>query len=434
MALLWGSVSTAADDRPAAEGEPGSAEVVSQDGVMDDVLVGPASEGLPQATPPAGPVPEAPVPEAPVSEVTDPEATVPAALARNATPEQISTWLDAVVLLITGPAYCSGVLIDDRGTVATAYHCVASGLRPRVITRDNQEGKGRIIATRPREDIALVSVPALANRGTFLDIHDDQPQQGDRVYGMGHPFAPAAERSEAMEGMLLWSVTEGIVSAVGPRLIQTDAALNPGNSGGPVVDAQGRIVGITSRKLGGDNVAFLSSAQQLRELIADPGKPFFLGGHWQVGLSLLQGTTAAMSTSWMLTSHVVLRERVVLGGGVNLSSPARSTSLETGFAEFARIEAGGSLRQRLGTGGWSTTLDAGGGAVVLGGYTSSFDATEGRWDVQVLADRARPYISGRVGLASLGLRVMALPPMFDNEGWGGFIGLDLDTPGALVTF
>ena len=202
-------------------------------------------------------------------------------------PEGLSEWQEAVVLLVTGPAWCSGVLIDERGTVATAYHCVVSGLRPRVETRSGDQFIGRSVAWSARDDLALVSVPELAGH-PHLSLRSESPAQGIRVYGLGHPFAPAVVQKPALEGLLQWSVTEGIVSASAERLIQTDAALNPGNSGGPVVDSDGRIVGITSHKLSGDNVAFLASAAALRELIEDPQKRA-LGGTWVVGLGSMGG-------------------------------------------------------------------------------------------------------------------------------------------------
>ena len=87
--------------------------------------------------------------------------------------------------------------------------------------------------------------------------------------------------------MLQWSVSAGIVSNVGPRLIQTDAALNPGNSGGPAVDSEGRVIGIVSRKLSGDNVAFLSSVDNLHKLIQEPSKPALLGGQFSIRLFFL---------------------------------------------------------------------------------------------------------------------------------------------------
>ena len=60
---------------------------------------------------------------------------------------------------------------------------------------------------------------------------------------MGHPYAPYANRPK-MEGTLLWVLSTGIISQVGTTFLQTDAALNPGNSGGPSFNEKGEIIGI----------------------------------------------------------------------------------------------------------------------------------------------------------------------------------------------
>ena len=115
-----------------------------------------------------------------------------------------------------------------------------------------------------------------------------------------------------MEGMLRWSVTAGIVSAVGPRLIQTETALNPGNSGGPVVDEEGRIVGIASRKLSGDNVAFLSASSNLLRLQESKWKPSILGGQFTFGLTSISPAEANAVSSLALVVGMVFRDRLVL--------------------------------------------------------------------------------------------------------------------------
>ncbi|MCB9791665.1 MAG: trypsin-like peptidase domain-containing protein [Alphaproteobacteria bacterium] len=131
-------------------------------------------------------------------------------------PDQIASWLDAVVVVVTGPSLCAGALIDELGTVATAYHCVSSGRRPELETRDGVKVVGRILATDPKADLALVSAPELAGRSWLL-VREEAPRPGEAVWALGHPFGTETERSEVFEGLLRWSVTRGIVSAVGER-------------------------------------------------------------------------------------------------------------------------------------------------------------------------------------------------------------------------
>ena len=354
-----------------------------------------------------------------------------------ASPAQIESWLDRVVVLITGPAWCSGVVIDEDH-ILTAYHCVANGRRSLVRSRAGAEWTGRTVAADPSEDLALVRVEGLSGALEPLALVDEPLQRGQRVYGLGHPFGPAAEQAEPLEGLLLWSVTEGIVSGVGPRLVQTDAALNPGNSGGPVVDNAGRIVGITSRKLGGDNVAFLASPAVVEAFLANQPRVSLLGGTLGVGLSYLGGSVLLderqelVAQSLLLTGDLVVRERLVAHLGVGLSTGARLLSLERGAAAFPSAEAALLLRQRIGRGTFSTTVDIGGGVAALGGYTTRFDTETGTFATLPTAGIVGPTATARLGLAGIGLRAVAL--LDDPTRPLVLVGLDLDVPGVIKTF
>lgn len=347
----------------------------------------------------------------------------------QASPSAIASWQDSVVLLLTGPAWCSGVLIDDKGTVATAYHCVASGLRPQVTLRDGRTSLGRTVAARPREDLALIEVPELAG-SPWLRVRTDEPAQGERVYGLGHPFAPYANRSAAMQGMLLWSVTEGIVSAVGPHLLQTDAALNPGNSGGPVVDVEGRIVGITSRKIGGDNLAFAARSSQLQSLVDDP-RPFsWFGGTAVLTSSLITGLALDSASVVELRGGVVLRDHLVLLAGFGLPIDARSRATELGSVTYPSWEATGGLRQRFGRGRWSSAIEAGGGLYGLAEMSAGAQY-DGTWLVQSGPGGLGPGAYGRVETGGFGVRVASV--WLDDEPWWMF-ALDLEVPGTIASF
>ncbi|MEC7949708.1 MAG: serine protease [Myxococcota bacterium] len=369
--------------------------------------------------------------------------------AHAADPDAVDAWLDSVVLLVTGSAYCSGVVVDESGLVATAYHCVSNGKKTHAWTRpdppvDDEERPdvhtGRMVAAAPKDDLALVSIPGLAGRVAPMPIRAEPPRPGSAAYGLGHPFAPAAETSDAMEGMLLWSVTGGIVSAVGPKLIQTDAALNPGNSGGPVVDDEGRIIGITSRKLQADNIAFAASAERLTALMAEPTPPRLLGGDVALGLSWLGGSmlfgpdsrSFAVDSALELLGRVTLRDRLVLGVGAGISSAGRMRALEQGVAYAPALEASAAVRQRFGRGRWSTTLEVGGGAWVVDGLSSRFDAETGSWTVFAAPPQAGPGAMARIGVGGVGLRTVAVLDDPEDPLW--LLGFDLEVPGVLATF
>lgn len=358
-------------------------------------------------------------------------APPPAGAAWSAEPEAIEGWLDSVVLLISGPGWCSGVIIDAVGTVATAYHCVSSGHRLVVRTRDGQEHRGRAIAAVPREDLALVSVPELAGRAP-LPLRSAPLARGERVYGLGHPFAPSADRSAAFEGMLLWSVSEGIVSAVGPKLVQTDAALNPGNSGGPVVDRAGQVVGITSRKLSGDNIAFFVPTARLDAAIAEPKRPSPLGGTVELGLGLAAPFAADTASSTTGRLGVVLRDRVALSGELRWSSGARGLALEQGVGRGLLGAATAGLRQGVGSGLAYVSLEAGGGIYVFDGWQATFDSAGGTWTVLPEAPLVAPGAYARLSAAGVGLRAAWTPSRGGVEGL--VLIVDLGWPGPVLHF
>lgn len=285
-------------------------------------------------------------------------------------------WLAAVVYLLDGPAQCSAVGVGE-GLVATAYHCVAEGGRPRLRWRDGKEARGRVVVRDPRHDLALVAVDCVGM--PVLPLRREDPVVGERVYGLGHPFGAAAVGR--LEGTLRWSVSEGIVSAVGDWFVQTDTALNPGNSGGPVVDVEGRVVGIASRKLRADNLAFLARSVDLQALVdraaAGSAGPV-LGGGVGVDAAVMVGDRAwAGPELW-----VAARDRAVLRGLVGLAPWDGDRPLHA----LATAEA----RVRVGTGSTALTLDLGGGV----------EADEG----------ARPVLVGHLGTAGITAGVAWAPP------------------------
>jgi len=139
----------------------------------------------------------------------------------------------------------SGVVVDANGSILTAHHVIAGADRVTVRFFDGTTAAGTVTQEQPNIDLAVVQVgrlPAGVEPATLAG----GIRQGDRVLAIGAPFG--------LDG----SVSAGIVSALGRRftveetgqvlenMIQFDAAVNPGNSGGPLVDMNGRVVGIVS--------------------------------------------------------------------------------------------------------------------------------------------------------------------------------------------
>lgn len=139
----------------------------------------------------------------------------------------------------------SGVVVDAGGSILTAYHVVAGSDTVNVLFFDGTSTTGTVVQKQPEKDMAVVRVRRLPN-GVEPAVLSGGVRPGDAVMAIGSPFG--------LDG----SVSSGIVSATGRRfnvedsgqtlnnMIQFDAAVNPGNSGGPLVDLNGRVVGIVS--------------------------------------------------------------------------------------------------------------------------------------------------------------------------------------------
>jgi putative serine protease PepD len=171
----------------------------------------------------------------------------------------------------------SGFVIDEEGHIVTNQHVVASAQSAVVRFSDGSEVDADIVGTDPSTDIAVLDVDRPSSRLTPLSFAGEGSLQvGNPVIAIGSPFG--------LEGTL----TTGVISALGREIrspndftienaVQTDAALNQGNSGGPVLDSQGRVVGVAAqiRSESGGNVGIGyaipgDTAQRVaRELIED---------------------------------------------------------------------------------------------------------------------------------------------------------------------
>ncbi len=137
----------------------------------------------------------------------------------------------------------SGVIIDNQGHILTNYHVVQGASVIEVLfAKTKRKVTAKVVGTDPKTDLALLSL-TLPKDATPLDLGDsDSLRVGDVVLAIGNPFGYSH------------TVTSGIISAKGRVIgqgpyddfLQTDAAIHPGNSGGPLLDIRGRVIGINT--------------------------------------------------------------------------------------------------------------------------------------------------------------------------------------------
>ncbi|MEZ4319772.1 MAG: serine protease [Myxococcota bacterium] len=306
--------------------------------------------------------------------------------------------LDRTVLVEQGSASCAGVIIDEHGLVATAYHCVAPGGRPRVRMRDGTRAIGRVRGVDRARDLALLEVPGFAG-APFVSLADAMPEPGDAVEVYGHPFG-ALLPGGFLSGTLRWSLSAGVVSAVGDRALQITAPVNPGNSGGPVVNEDGELVAIVSRRLSGEGMGFAGRADALEPLIDGPVRRLGpLGGTVAAEVVVQANGVAALPISVGGRLEVAIRDRVVLSGSAAAPIGARWQAVQFEQSEHEPFEARGALRQRFGRGPWTLRLDAWGGiGVIETVHVGSPEPTD-----LVRSSRSAPMVGGRVSVRNVAL-------------------------------
>lgn len=201
----------------------------------------------------------------PVSEAAPPRATAPSfapikwrratpslseivelsAADRNPSPktDKFERAADAVVRLRSSRGGGTGFLITRDGLALTNHHVVEDQNALQGTLRDGRRLSVRVLRSDAGADVALVQIDCATDCFT-LDLATANPKVGKDVYVIGNPLE------------LDYTLTRGVVSGLrlagGITLLQTDAALNPGNSGGPILDAEtGQVLGIVSWKVTG---------------------------------------------------------------------------------------------------------------------------------------------------------------------------------------
>ena len=200
----------------------------------------------------------------------------------------------------------SGFLINADGQILTNYHVISGSSDVEVtMPPDQSRYKAKVLHRDPAHDLALIQIEPKKKLTSFLKLGDsDNLQVGQKVLAIGNPFGLAG------------TLTTGIVSSLHRKIqseersdledmIQTDAAINSGNSGGPLLDSQGYVIGINTAIYGPNGgsvgIGFAMPINRAKEMLGDfrSGKrpassaigvtTYLISGDWAEALRLPRG-------------------------------------------------------------------------------------------------------------------------------------------------
>jgi S1-C subfamily serine protease len=257
-----------------AQPEPDPTPASGQPGAEPATPAPEPAPGKPATVPPAATAPSrAPLPPPPTAADETCEAGWVARVYRETH--------RSVVKIDSGGGLGAGFIFPTQKYVATAFHVVSLGHPILVTLVTGKSISAKIVAYDPGNDLAILELDEPVTTIEPLRLSEDPVAElGSPVVAIGHPYGNAGETKH--RGLLGWSVSQGIVSGSGPSLVQTDAALNPGNSGGPVLGCDGRVIGVASAKARGEGVGFAVAGMWLRKLTEKMHRQGDYDGLWQV--------------------------------------------------------------------------------------------------------------------------------------------------------
>lgn len=192
--------------------------------------------------------------------IDSPESAVAAALTAKSEEDESPTCEQAFiehvykatkpsVVRITRPdgALGTGFVFFSRKHVLTALHVVDLGRGVRVEFPGGKNTTAEVVAVDEAHDLAILELAAPSDAPPLTPRAN--VAVGVPILAIGNPYGDLPRFSRELEGLLNFSVSQGIVSAKSDAFIQTDAALSPGNSGGPMLTCDGQVVGVADRLL-----------------------------------------------------------------------------------------------------------------------------------------------------------------------------------------
>jgi S1-C subfamily serine protease len=278
----------------------------------DDTPTPPSPPPSPPAThaPPPPRVPRGP-PRTSVPKATDDDEHGPSC--EPAFIEHVYKATKPSVVRITRPdgGLGTGFVFHSNRHVATALHVVDLGRDVRVEFPGGRSITAEVAAVDEEHDLAILELAEPTSAAPLVPRYS--VSVGSPILAIGNPYGNLALFSNDFEGLLNFSVSQGIVSAKSESFIQTDAVLSPGNSGGPMLTCDGRVVGIADKLLE-SRIGFGVPVAHLSNLTDQLGGPKY-HGHWttrDATLGLAWHSDVATYLGFYLGGSIVGYDRVAI--------------------------------------------------------------------------------------------------------------------------
>jgi hypothetical protein len=254
----------------------------------------------------------------------------------------------AVVRIDTEVGTGSGFFFHSRKHVATAFHVVSEANKIFVTFQDGRHMRAQVVAFDEEHDVALLELAENAGP-QVLEPYDGPLSVGMQAVAIGHPFSDLSRIEPKLAGLLDWSLVTAVVGAFSPSWIQIAGSVNPGNSGGPLLSPDGRVIGlISSRLTAAEGLGFAARVQELEALIPRIGKQklphvtfsrdaFEIGWAVQVDEGSLTGLVAGVGVK--IEQDFPLRLRLSYVTGTH-PPPDPSVTLEDVFRVAAELDVG----------------------------------------------------------------------------------------------
>jgi putative serine protease PepD len=261
----------------------------------------------------------------------------------------------------SGTAQGTGFIYDSKGDIVTNDHVISGSSSVSVKLSDGSTYKATVVGSDPSTDLAVLHIDAPASKLVPLALADSSNVAiGDGVVAIGNPFG--------LDG----SVTSGIVSALNREIvapddtpiegaIQTDAAINHGNSGGPLLNLQGQVIGVTSQiqsdSGGNDGVGFAvpsNTVSSIASQLISTGK----AQHALLGVSVKTAASGGVTVSAVSAGSGAASAGLKAGDVITAVNGTKVTAAEKLRAIIAGDKPGDKVTLTITRNGSSQTLTA----------------------------------------------------------------------------